>query len=232
MDEEVADNAVIAGIAVILAQRAKMGLSVAAVLLFIGTGVGQVSANPKVFVLYRTDKSCVCIRTRAETKTLKATESRRGNLIYQVFRSRKQPTRVLFRVRVGHLEGHDEVKLWNYGISDEADFNGDGDPDFAWYGGDDTGSKFYLFLSSGGTYKKVDIVTTLNSEAMRRYHHTLPGIEAADGVYGLSEIQLDRNDAGLTLTATIYKAENPTCAPDCGRVRYFRLRVLERDFKD
>ena len=119
--------------------------------------------------------------TKKETKTAIATEVSVGKLahqvVYQVFWSRTTPRRELFRIEVGSYFSGELVKLWNCGVANEGDFNGDGLPDYSWYGGDDTGQEMYLFLSSDRGYKRVDLLKTVEAAWQRRFNKPLPTLE-------------------------------------------------------
>ena len=182
------------------------------------------SANAQ-FRLYVEDKSCVCISTKKQTKTITAFETRSNKFVYQVFRSRFDTKRELFRVKVGRFEGSEVLKLWNYGIAEEADFNGDGLPDYSWYGGDDTSSEMYLFLSSTNGYVKVDLIKTLRSAWKERFHSAAPDLAAADCDYQLQNVFLRRSESGLVLLANI--GPNPLFG---NKNRTYSFRVGETNF--
>lgn len=86
----------------------------------------------------------------------------------------------MFRVRVGTYVSWEPEKWWNYGIADERDFNGDGVPDYSWYGGDDTGFEMYLFLSRDGRFERVNILKTVATAWQQRHRKSPPdfGIQA------------------------------------------------------
>ena len=132
------------------------------------------NASPVEFHLYSVDKGCICIRTTAETSTIRASEKTLGKIAVQIFSARNSPGQELFRVRIGEFHGSDMVKWWNYGIVDEEDFNGDGTVDYSWYGGDDTSFVMYLFMSSGHGYFKVDVLKTLEAAWKRRFYVKAP----------------------------------------------------------
>ena len=117
---------------------------------------------------------CVCIRTQSETPHIMISKERRaGNQIFQVFSDRKT-SQELFRIRVGRRIASEDVKLWNYGIAAQGDFNGDGIEDYSWFGGDDTSNKEFLILSSETGYRKLDIYATFAREWTRRYRTKAP----------------------------------------------------------
>lgn len=188
--------------------------------------LGWVPARRTTFLLYRMDKSCVCVKTKKQTKTLRATEARTGKFVYQVFWSRTEPKRELFRIRVGTAVGSGEEKWWNYGIADEADFNGDGVPDYSWYGGDDTGFEMHLSLSSRNGYTKVDVLKTVQAAWKRRFRTAAPDLGEAGGSYSVSDTLIERSAKGLMLLVKIERV-----ALD-GKVEgVYRFRIPEADFR-
>lgn len=134
-----------------------MKIPFVAVLLvaLVDRALSQGTTRPQSFPLYRMDKSCLCIKTKKQTPTLKATEITIRNSVFQVFHSRSVQQRELFRVNIGTANHPLASTWWNYGIADEADFNGDGVPDYAWYGGDDTGFAMFLFLPQAMVISKL-----------------------------------------------------------------------------
>ena len=198
----------------------------AALALFVAANVLAQEAKHRRVPLFQQDQSCVCIAAKKETKTAKATETRVGKSVYQVFWSRTERKKELFRVQVGTAVGEDAEKWWNYGIADEADFNADGTPDYSWYGGDDTGFEMYLFLSSAGHYKRVNILKTVEVAWQRRFHRAAPDLGDAGGGYCLSDTALEQSDAGLTLLA---KVERVTF--EGTKQETYRFRVSQVDFR-
>ena len=178
------------------------------------------------FALYQMDKSCVCIRTKHETVSTSATEEHMDNRVYQVFWSRTIPKRELFRIEVGNGSGHDAVMLWNYGIANEGDFNGDGVPDYAWYGGDDTGSEMYLFLSAGSHYERIDVLKTVRSAWQQRFHTSARDLGESDGPYALDNVVLQHSAARLVLLAKVIRSEAD------GTVKgTYQFRIASADFR-
>src|SRR5258708_28786492 len=99
-----------------------------------------------------------------ETATARPILMKQGTHIFQVLIN-KRTGRELFRVDVGTTQ----ATYWVYGLVREADFNGDGIPDFSWHGGDDTSDRNLVVLSSPNGYRKVDIEATLRGEWRRRF---------------------------------------------------------------
>jgi hypothetical protein len=105
-----------------------------------------------------------------------------------------------FRFQIGVKDKTEEVKLWNYGIAMEGDFNGDGVEDFSWYGGDDTGFHMYLLLSSGPRFRKIDVLATLAHEWLLRYR-ARPDLGRV-GDYD-SEVRIEAGHGSLVLVGAI-----------------------------
>ena len=181
--------------------RPSILVTISSFLLVLLTGVA-ILAQEAVHPLYLVNDECVCVRTSKVTETLGASEVTSGKRIEQVFKS-PALKKELFLVRVGTVLDGEPVKLWNYGIADEADFNGAGTPDFSWYGGDDTSEEMFLFLSHGRSYDKVDILKTLESAWKERFHTTPPDLGSAGGDYSVGEIRLERFKLRLALTANV-----------------------------
>ena len=153
-----------------------------------------------------------------ETATARPISIRRGKHIFQVLIN-KRSGRELFRVDVGTTQ----ATYWVYGVVREADFNGDGIPDFSWHGGDDTSDKNLVVLSSPGGYRKVDIDATLRGELKRRF----PSDPQDDGVTdgpGFSAMKLVRKSGKLLLQGIVRYSD----------VRHgdseYLLRVSEKNF--
>jgi hypothetical protein len=168
-----------------------------------GSAVGQNTAIPKRFKLYVGDESCVCIATKKQTMSAAAAETRTNRSVFQEFWSRTEPKRKLFRVRVGTFIGSENQKWWNYGIADEGDFNGDGLPDYSWYGGDDTSFEMYLFLSAGSHYERVNVLKTIGAAWKRQFGGVAPDLGEAGGEYAVTDISIERTAKGLMLTAVV-----------------------------
>lgn len=182
--------------------------------------------SPVEFHVYRMDEACYCIKTKAETATIRASEKVLGKIAVQIFSPRNNPEQELFRVRIGEFFGSDMLKWWNYGIADEGDFNGDGTVDYSWYGGDDTSDAMYLFLSSDHGYSKVDVIKTLQAAWKRRFHVIAPDLTESGGKYEISDVALRRTPSGLTLVARI-KRMNPGGETE-GTLTF---KVVQADFK-
>jgi hypothetical protein len=184
-----------------------------------GVSLAQESTPTRAaYHLFPVDESCACTVAEARTKTLESSELTKGKKVFQVFRDRKSK-RELFRLELGSPD----LKWWHYGISLEGDFNADGIPDYAWYGGDDTSDEVYVFLSSGDSYKKLDIYKALASEWTRRFHKPAPDFADFSNDYGLRDIRLIRDSTGVILASEFVS----TLHPDAPKRR---LRVRSEDF--
>jgi hypothetical protein len=132
-----------------------------------------------------------------------------------VFQDRKTKKK-LFQVDIGSPD----VGLWNYGITEEGDFNGDGIQDYAWYGGDDGGDVMYVFLSSQGAYQKLDIYETLQHEWARIHHSAALSSDESSSFFSfndpehvLAKIRFIRSATGLILAAEISSGSKPNAPP-------------------
>ena len=191
---------------------------------------GQNRMTPKKFILYPMDKSCVCINALKTTKTASATEVRVGKVahqvVYQIFWSRTTPRRELFRIVIGGYSNGQGDQLWNYGIASEGDFNGDGLPDYAWYGGDDTGGEMYLFFSSENRYKRVDVLKTVEAAWKQRFKKPAPDLSDSDSGYCVSKVVLERSTTGIVLHAAV-----PYPASEGQREGTYRFDIAQENFK-
>jgi hypothetical protein len=133
-----------------------------------------------------------------ETHTARPKTLKRGQQYYQTILD-KRTGRELFRV----LVGTDEATWWVYGLVQEADINGDGIPDFCWYGGDDTSELKLLVLSSLSGYWKVDVNKTLQREWRRRFPSER--LENGDGTDDpdTSELKLIRASEKILMQAVV-----------------------------
>jgi len=159
-----------------------------------------------------------------ETRTARPKTVKRGKRFYQVITD-KRTGHELFRVSVGTDEG----TWWVYGLVQEAEINGDGIPDFCWYGGDDTGELKLLVLSSPSGYRKVDVNETLKREWRRRFRsERLESIEGADDP-DTSELKLIRAFEKVTLRAVVTSRFYDPKIEDM-KTYIHQLRVLEARF--
>jgi hypothetical protein len=162
------------------------------------------------FPLYKVDDSCSCIRTKKETKTARAVNITVGTSVYQVFHERTKPDRELFRVKIGEVVNSQVLTRWNYGIVDEGDFNGDGLPDYSWYGGDDSGDEMYLFLSSSNGYKRINVYKTLQVAWTRQFHTQAPDFTSPEPENQITDIHIERIGSKFSIVATV---ENQAVQP-------------------
>lgn len=209
------------------------GFAIAILLLATSPIFGQTRAETKKFVLYQMDLSCACAKVKKETKTAIATEISAGKaarqVVYQVFWSRTTPRHELFRIEIGDYSSGKLVKTWHYGIAAEGDFNGDGVPDYSWYGGDDTGEGRYLFLSSESGYKRVDLLKTVEAAWQRRFNKPSPDLGDIEGKYELDDLELENSATGLVLDATVLP--NPVSVKPMTTKRTYQFSIAQADFK-
>jgi hypothetical protein len=131
--------------------------------LFVAAAGGP---RPAEFDLYPAESNMGRTNLRFdETRSARPVIMKHAGRIFQVLID-KRTGRELFRVDVGNPE----AAYWVYGLVREADFNGDGVPDFSWHGGDDTSELNLLALSSPRGYRKVNIDATLE----REWRHGFP----------------------------------------------------------
>ena len=156
-----------------------------------------------------------------ETATARPIVRKQGKHIFQVFIS-KRSGRELFRVDVGTTE----ATFWVYGLIREADFNGDGIPDFSWHGGDDTSQLNLAVLSSPSGYRKVDLEATLRREWRCRFPSD-PAEKSLleDPVY--SDMKLMRKAGRLLLQGIIRFSDT---SGDRNKDYEHLLRVKEQNF--
>jgi hypothetical protein len=181
------------------------------------------------FVLFG-DTSHAAIAAKRRHSAAVATERRIGNTLFQIFRSRSGAQGELFRVAVGWYRDNDPKdnfnQTWNYGIVDEGDFNGDGKPDYTWYGGDDTSEEEYLFLSTDDGYRRVDIVKSAQHAWEKKFKSDAPDFGEVFGNSKLDSIVLSRSPVGLVLNAVAkfdpqdYRKKSAV----------YSLRIVEADF--
>lgn len=113
----------------------------------------------------------------------------------------------MFRVRVGTYVSSEPEKWWNYGIADERDFNGDGVPDYSWYGGDDTGFEMYLFLSRDGRFERVNILKTVATAWQQRHRKSPPDFGDSGGEYCVDETTLVIKNRTPHLVVTVRRVK-------------------------
>jgi hypothetical protein len=208
-------------------------LAIVTLVLSVTPVFSQVPPKVKKFILFQIDPSCICTKVKKETKTTIATEINAGKathkVVYQVFWSRTTPRHELFRIEIGDYSSGKLVKTWHYGIAAEGDFNGDGLPDYSWYGGDDTGEELYLFLSSDSGYKRVDLLKTVEAAWQRRFNKPPPDLGELEDKYELDDLILENSTAGLILNATVRL--NPISATPMTTKRTYRFSIQQADFK-
>jgi len=181
--------------------------------------------------LFHFNASCNCIKTRKTTSTLqsvKGTEGKPGSrVVFQSFRLRTEPDMEIFRVDVAWERDGENNGWWNYGIADEGDYNNDGQPDYSWYGSNESGSIMFLFLSSPYGYIRVDVLKTIGKAWEKRFHQPAPDFsEAESSNWGVEEVRIQRSGSGLELNAVLRGAPNGAAQrqPD------LRFAMREADF--
>jgi hypothetical protein len=145
--------------------RSLLGASLGLAVVLAAPGMFYAQKDAPAKVTYRLFR----VRTKSETATIQGAKITSRKKVYQVFRD-KQTKAELFRVEIGDTQ----MTWWNYGITEEDDFNGDGVPDYAWYGGDDTSQEEYVFLSSDSGYRRLDVYKTMQREWARTFHSAAP----------------------------------------------------------
>ncbi len=140
---------------------------------------------------------------RKETARLTSRELRVGDKLYQVFMLRNESRREAFRVDVGFYTEGQLVSDWVYGITLEKDMNGDGTPDYVWYGDDDTGLRLLWFLSSGGHYDCINVLKTAERAWTKRFAQPAPDLEEVPGDDAVDEVTWDRGTRLLTVSVEI-----------------------------
>jgi hypothetical protein len=134
---------------------------------------------------------------KSDSATLISAEKRVGDIEYQIFYHRNRPGREVFRVDIGFYYQKQLTKDWNYGLIQEKDMNGDGIPDYVWYGWDETGQRLLWFLSEGHKYKCVDVFRSAEEAWSRRIVRA--GLRPYFEELQLEEVTWDGNAQLLTV---------------------------------
>ena len=134
------------------------------------------------------------------TPTATPREVRLGKRLYQVYSLARSPKTELFRVEIGDFTSGDLVKTWNYGIGAEADLNCDGQEDYLWYGGDDTGESYLLFLSNAGKYNRIDVIKSTQAAWRTRFHKPAPDLADLGGSFHIAKITWNTSEKSLSVT--------------------------------
>lgn len=182
-------------------------------------------------LLFRMQADCGCIRTRKATATIQSVKVVEGpegqRTTYQSFRLRTEPDIEVFRVPVEWVEQGESNAWWNYGIANEGDFNGDGQPDYAWYGGDESGGVLLLFLSGPYGYVQIDVLKTIEKAWEKRLHQPAPDFADPESTdWAIEAIRIRKEDAGLVLAVVAVDH------PDASRRKQsdLRLEIAEAEF--
>jgi hypothetical protein len=85
----------------------------------------------------------------------------------------------------------------------------------------------YLFLSSNGGYKRVDLIKTVGAAWEKRFNKPAPDLAGSDSGFGLSTTILQRSEGRMVLHATVLhetddKKNRTTC----------RFGIAQEDFKE
>ena len=140
-------------------------------------------------------------KPRKNTATLTSTENRVGTVVYQAFHPRNDPSREAFRVDIGSYEKGQLVEDWNYGIILERDVNGDGIPDYVWYGGDDTGQRLLLFLSKDTQYDCINVFKSAEAVWKKKFGKTAPDLGEVGGDQIAKDVTWNLQTQVLTVSA-------------------------------
>jgi hypothetical protein len=149
--------------------------------------------------LSRTNLYPSTAKPRKSTVSLTSAEHRTGKVVYQVFYLRDDPKREAFRVEIGSYDKEQLVKDWSYGIILDKDLNGDGVPDYVWYGGDDTGQRLLWFLSKEKKYGCINVFKTAEAAWKEKFGRAAPDL----GEVGGNDLVDDAIWDGQTLTVTV-----------------------------
>ncbi len=158
-----------------------------------------------------------------ETATLTSRDLRVGNKLYQVFTRRAKPHNEAFRVDVGFYDEGQLVSDWAYGVTLDKDMNGDGTPDYVWYGYDDAGLRLLWFLSSGDRYDCVNVFKTAERAWTKRFAQPAPDLEEAYGDDAVAEVTWVGNTRVLSILVELNWR-------DPANVRKVPLRIAPADF--
>jgi hypothetical protein len=195
-------------------------------ILFVGLAAETMGQDRRVNSRHRLYSGHEDVFTKKETPTVTSSETTSGQTISQVFYSKTGQRRELFRADIGFVINSERVKLWNYGIVSEGDFNRDGLPDYFWYGGDDSGESMHLFLSSKRGYTKVDIHQTLKAAWKQRFNRESPEWANVDSDFLIGEIYIEDAAGGLVLFVTV--DPGPLNSVDKNS---YEFRIRPSDFK-
>jgi hypothetical protein len=160
-------------------------------------------------------------KPKSDSATLISAEQRVGDIEYQVFSLRNAPKREAFRVDIGFYYQKQLVKDWNYGLIQEKDMNGDGTPDYVWYGWDETGQRLLWFLSEGHKYKGVDVFRSAEEAWSRKIVRA--GLSPYFEELQLEEVTWDGN-------AQLLKVQMANNHPRAGKTQRVKLTIAPADF--
>jgi hypothetical protein len=144
-----------------------------------------------------------------------------GKWVYQVFYFRSAPQQEAFRVEIGSYEKGQLVKDWFYGIVVEKDMTSDGEPDYVWYGGDDSGQRLLWFRSSKNGYACTDVFKTAETAWKKRFGRAAPDLGEVGGDVQVALVTWD--EAAQFLNITIESSQE-------AHVRKVNLRIAPGNF--
>jgi hypothetical protein len=177
----------------------------------------------KRYELFRTHQA-----SKKRTATVVAREVRHHGDIEQVFYSRTQLGKELFRVSIGDYDSQGAIRCLYCGILDEIDLNSDGKPDYSWVGAwNDTNDAQILFLSSNSGYHGIDILKTVEDAWVRRFHTDAPEFMELAPDYFIARVVFENSSAGRLLAVSLQKNG---VAPDKDP-NIIRFRIPESQFK-
>jgi hypothetical protein len=124
-------------------------------------------------------------------------------------------------VDIGSYDKGQLVKDWSYGIILEKDLNGDGVPDYVWYGGDDTGQRLLWFLSKEKRYECINVFKTAEAAWKKKFGADAPDLGEVFGNDQADEAIWD----GQILTVSVV-----VDAQDQSKAHKVKLRIVPAEF--
>jgi hypothetical protein len=162
-------------------------------------------------------------KPRKNTASLMSTKQRVGNVVYQVFHPRDDPSREAFRVDIGSYEKGQLVEDWTYGIIVEKDMNGDGIQDYVWYGGDDTGQRLLWFISKDRYYDCINVLKSAQAAWMKKFGKAAPDLGVVFGDKMVDDVRWDGHTQLLIVTVVPNDSEE-------GKTHGWKLTVTPSEF--
>ncbi len=148
----------------------------AVLMMFISNSLtAQTTKNEIRTRLFGQEQRCKLPGKKTHPKFIVEKDHRIGNRLYQEYWSKDEPARKLFSIAYGTYYKKDGLlTYWFASMKDECDMNGDGIPDYMWYGGDDTSQEEWLFYSVGQEYKSVDLYKTAEQAWLKQFKTKAP----------------------------------------------------------